>query len=68
MRNQLSFFTNENQNDKFYVYILINSLNNEIFYVGKGSGNRKDQHIIETHKIFKQSKEYANNSRKKFLV
>ena len=54
MRTQLSFFNNENE--KFYVYILINSLNNEIFYVGKGSGNRKDQHIIEIQKIIENQK------------
>jgi len=56
MRTQLSFFNNENQNEKFYVYILINSLNNEIFYVGKGSGNRKDQYIIEIQKIIENQK------------
>ena len=56
MRTQLSFFNNENQNEKFYVYILINSLNNEIFYVGKGSGNRKDQHTIGIQKIIENQK------------
>jgi hypothetical protein len=51
MNNQLSFFNNKSHNEKYYVYILVNSLNNDIFYVGKGSGNRRDQHLIEFQKI-----------------
>lgn len=30
---------------RYYVYVLINSLDNKIFYVGKGTGDRVDRHI-----------------------
>jgi len=29
----------------FYTYVLINSLDNKVFYVGKGSGKRADKHV-----------------------
>lgn len=32
-------------NKKFYVYYLISTNDNNIFYVGKGSGNRMHQHV-----------------------
>jgi|TARA_B110001450_G_scaffold254205_1_gene279112 hypothetical protein len=41
---QTSLFENINTKKKYYVYILINNIYNEIFYVGKGSNNRLDQH------------------------
>lgn len=44
--------------ERYYVYFLINPLNNNIFYIGKGKGNRKDQHLQE-HK-----KQRFNNSAK----
>jgi hypothetical protein len=31
---------------KYYVYLLINPINNQIFYVGKGHGNRINQHLF----------------------
>ncbi len=31
---------------KYYVYQLINSINNEIFYIGKGSGKRCYKHVV----------------------
>ena len=33
------------QNLKFYVYLLVNPINEEPFYVGKGKGNRIFDHI-----------------------
>ena len=56
MSLQLSIFNgNEDKkfNEDYYVYILINSLNNEIIYVGKGKGNRINQHILEFYEITK---------------
>jgi len=32
-------------NKKFYVYYLISSNDNNVFYVGKGSGDRMYQHV-----------------------
>jgi len=32
----------------YYVYILIDPRNNKIFYVGKGKGNRINQHLLGT--------------------
>ncbi len=33
------------KSNKYYVYLLIDSSNNEIFYVGKGIGKRAESHI-----------------------
>lgn len=57
MNDQLKLFDNQENHDSneksdengqsFYVYCLINSLNNSIIYVGKGKGNRSKQHLKE---------------------
>lgn len=45
---------------KYYVYHLIDPRNDEVFYVGKGSGNRIDQHESDARNfVFKNAeKEY----------
>ena len=50
---------------KFYVYELIDPRNNEVFYVGKGTGNRAyvHQYIVE-----KYGKDVTNNSDKFNLI
>ena len=33
--------------DRYYVYFLVNPFNNQIFYIGKGKGNRAEHHLRE---------------------
>ncbi len=33
---------------EYYVYFLIDPRDGEVFYIGKGKGNRKSQHVIKT--------------------
>lgn len=35
---------------EFYVYLLIDPRNNQVFYVGKGTGNRCFEHLVEARK------------------
>jgi hypothetical protein len=42
IRSGYSFITTP---EGFYVYLLINPLNNSLFYIGKGKGNRALQHL-----------------------
>ena len=54
MTNQLSIFDDEQiikNSNVYYVYILLNSLSNEIIYVGKGRGNRMNEHLTEFYDI-----------------
>jgi len=44
------------EEEKYYVYHLINPNNNRLFYVGKGCGNRCKQHLTD-------KKEYSFNKR-----
>lgn len=44
-------------NDKFYVYILRDSGNGEVFYVGKGKGNRIFSHETEAKSALQTDKE-----------
>lgn len=46
----------------YYVYFLINPINNQIFYVGKGKGNRKDQHLQQ------HGKKHFINARKHMVI
>lgn len=39
-----------NYGDKYYVYLLINPITNEIFYIGKGKGKRAEDHLKENKK------------------
>lgn len=41
----------------YYVYALIDPRTNEVFYIGKGSGNRVFQHELEINAQFNQEKE-----------
>jgi len=43
--NKLELSTSTIEKIKYYVYILIDPRNGEIFYVGKGKGNRINDHI-----------------------
>ncbi len=43
-------------NDKYYVYALIDGRNKEIFYIGKGKGNRVFAHEIESDSIYENEK------------
>lgn len=50
----MKFFTSILKELKFYVYIYSHPLTNEIFYVGKGKGNRVFSHLeeqIESKKV-----------------
>ncbi len=38
----------------YYVYLLVNPLNNDIFYVGKGKGNRALAHLKDTADVEKR--------------
>lgn len=46
-----------NVNGEYYVYGLIDPRDNRLFYIGKGTGNRVFQHIIESNKNPKSEKE-----------
>lgn len=47
--NKNQYFTEEViQKLKYYVYIYIDPFNNEIFYIGKGKGNRAFSHLNDT--------------------
>ena len=46
-----------NQTGEFYVYGLIDPRNNRLFYIGKGTGNRVFQHVIESSKKPESEKE-----------
>jgi hypothetical protein len=37
----------ENPQYQYYVYVLMDSVENRVFYVGKGQGNRCNQHLKE---------------------
>jgi hypothetical protein len=41
MKRINDFPTSVIENLKFYVYLLIDPINDEVFYVGKGTGNRE---------------------------
>ncbi len=62
----------ENEKNKYYVYCLVDPRDNEVFYVGKGTGNRVFDHEkyalgqINKEKLFSK-KELDNNDRKSFL-
>lgn len=45
---------------KYYVYLLINSLDNKVFYIGKGKGKRAEHHLKEyRQKRIVNSKKYS---------
>lgn len=46
-----------NQSGEFYVYGLIDPRNNRLFYIGKGTGNRVFQHVVESSKNPESEKE-----------
>lgn len=46
-----------NQTGEFYVYGLIDPRNSRLFYVGKGTGNRVFQHVVESSKNPESEKE-----------
>jgi hypothetical protein len=54
---------NNSNKKKYYVYILINSLDNQIFYVGKGCGHRMYSHEY----ISKSGKHYNTHLSNKIL-
>lgn len=49
IKNSFKRFSNPHKY-KFYVYVLIDPRNNNIFYIGKGTKNRIDQHEQESKK------------------
>jgi len=50
---------NKNYGSKYYVYFLIDSYNNEIFYIGKGKNKRAENHVSEYKKgIISNHKKY----------
>jgi hypothetical protein len=53
-----------NQMNKFYVYYLIDPRNNNIFWVGKGSGNRMTKHEYLTRIGYFSS----SNNKKLYLL
>jgi hypothetical protein len=54
----------------YYVYSLIDPLSNEIFYVGKGKGNRAELHLNEKYNTTKNRRllKHINNIRDKGLL
>lgn len=48
----------------FYNYILFDPRNNEPFYVGKGSGNRYNDHFAQTMRCSKNNKKLENKIKK----
>lgn len=50
---------------KFYVYELINPINNKVFYIGKGTGDRAKYH--QSH-IEKYNKDICNNKHKYDII
>lgn len=52
--------------NRFYVYHLINPETNRVFYVGKGTGNRCKQHLVDkpNYCFNKRLNGYINNLRK----
>lgn len=48
---------------KYYVYCLINPINNKPFYVGKGKGKRAESHLME-HFVVYSTTSYNTNKHK----
>lgn len=68
---------NINQNGKYYVYGLIDPRDGQLFYIGKGTGNRVFQHVVESNKNPESEKnkikrireiEYSGNHVKHILI
>lgn len=55
-----------NNMNKFYVYTLSSSLDNKIFYIGKGHGNRMYDHEKDVYKYF-STKKYPRSYNKKLM-
>ena len=53
---QTTLFENKNDEKKYYVYILINNIFGEIFYVGKGTKDRIKQHSNNFDSIIRNQK------------
>lgn len=49
---------------KYYVYHLINPINNEVFYVGKGSGDRCNNHEKQ---VLRNPEKYGKSSKGKVI-
>lgn len=54
---------NTNKKKEYYVYVLINSIDNQIFYVGKGCGRRMNTHVPKS----KSGKHYNTHLSNKIL-